>query len=101
MKQINRQPIVIQCMTAALEVMPDPKNKDKKISIQVPCKRIDGDYKTAVCEEGEAPLLLCTTYETPTIKWRVGACPFAQKAPTKDQERMLNPLKASKRAAGK
>jgi hypothetical protein len=84
----ERTPIVEQCRTASLTVTtPDPKNKDKKVTVNIPCPRIDGDY--------------CTTYLYPSLKWRTGSCPFAQSAVTEEQERMLNPLKASKRAAGK
>jgi hypothetical protein len=101
MKLEDREPVVEQCMTASLEVTNDPKDKDKKITTPIPCRRIDGDWKTPVKEGEEAPVLRCSTYMSPEKKWRVYSCPFAQNAPTGNQERMLNPLKASKRAAGK
>jgi hypothetical protein len=103
----ERTPIVEQCLTAALEVINDPnsnekdKDKIKKITINIPCKRIDGDPKAILAEGEEAPVLYCTAYMSPAAKWRTYSCPFAQKITTNDQERMLNPLKASKRAAGK
>jgi hypothetical protein len=83
----NRTPIVGPCHTAGLSIIPDPKDKTKKIAVKVPCARIDGDY--------------CSTYLYPEIKWKTRKCPFAQEEITEEQERMLNPLKASKRAAGK
>lgn len=83
----ERTVIVEQCHTAALSITNDPNNKDKKIATKVPCPRIDGDF--------------CNTYLWPEKKWRSTNCPFAQKEVTEEQERMLNPIKASKRAAGK
>lgn len=89
----ERTPIVEQCHTAGLSIIPDPsdksntKDKAKKIAVKVPCPRIDGEF--------------CSTYLYPALKWRSSGCPFAQKEVTEEQERMLNPIKASKRAAGK
>jgi hypothetical protein len=79
----ERKPIVEQCRTAGLSIVPNPQNKDKKIAVRVPCTRIDGEF--------------CSTYLYPEVKWRTYACPFSQKDVTEQQERMLNPLKASKR----
>ena len=83
----ERTPIVDQCKTASLSIIPDPKNKEKKIAIKVACPRIDGEF--------------CSTYLFPDKKWSTRKCPFSQEEVTEEQERMLNPLKASKRAAGK
>ena len=80
-------PIVDQCITAALSITNDPKDKDKKIATRVPCPRIAGEF--------------CSTYSWPDRKWQTYPCPFAQQEITDAQERMLNPIKASKRGAGK
>jgi hypothetical protein len=86
LKLTDRTPIVEQCKTAGLSIIPDPKDKEKKIAVNIPCNRIDGEY--------------CTTYLYPSAKWRTYPCPFSQSEVTEAQERMLNPIKASKRAAG-
>lgn len=83
----ERTPLVEQCRTAGLAIVPDPKDKDRKITINVPCTRISGEH--------------CKVYLNPETKWKYRPCPFSQEAITEEQERMLNPLKASKRAAGK
>lgn len=45
----------------------------------------------------------CKTYATPEAKWKLGLCNFAthQKAEFSTAKVKVNPLKASKRAAGK
>ncbi len=83
----KRTQIIEQCKTAGLSIVSDPKEKDKKIAVNVPCTRMAGDY--------------CKVYLNPEVKWKYRSCPFSQEAITEEQERMLNPLKASKRAAGK
>jgi hypothetical protein len=47
--------------------------------------------------------VFCTVFANPGSKWMLGRCNFAThiKAEGKKEEKMLNPLKASKRAAGK
>jgi hypothetical protein len=83
----ERTPIKEECRTAGLSIVPDPKDKDRKITVNVPCSRIDGEY--------------CKVYVNPEVKWKYHPCPFSQTAITEEQERMLNPIKASKRLAGK
>jgi hypothetical protein len=91
----ERTPIVEECKTAGQETIPDPtdteKNsqKRKKIDRRVPCKRIEED--------------LCTTVLCPALKWRDGkSCPFAIGLMMEEAAKIkVNPLKASKRAAGK
>jgi hypothetical protein len=83
----EKTPVVEQCHTAALTLTNDPKNKEKKIATRTPCSRIAGKF--------------CNTYLWPSLKWAAHDCPFVQREITEEQERKLNPLKASKRAAGK
>ena len=83
----ERTPIVEQCKTASLLIIPDPKNKEKNVAIKVACPRIDGEF--------------CSTYLFPDKKWKSHKCPFSQEEVIEEQERILNPLKASKRASGK
>lgn len=93
----ERTPIVEECLTASLEFT--NVSKDKKIATAVPCKRIAGVYVPP--KEGEeAPVLYCTTYAWPNKKWAVHACPFRQVEVVQEKVGMVNPLKASKRAAG-
>jgi hypothetical protein len=82
-------PVVDQCLTAGIELVTDPKNKEKQIENRVPCKRIANG--------------VCSSYISPPAKWRaIGAlCPFAGKMVTEEASKKINPLKASKRAAGK
>jgi hypothetical protein len=44
----------------------------------------------------------CTSYPNPAVKWEFGKCNFATHIKVeKAEQKKLNPLKASKRAAGK
>jgi hypothetical protein len=76
--------VIEECLTAAIDIT---KEGDKDVAIRVPCKRIIENC--------------CTVYRYPAKKWLSFACPFSQKEVTAEQERKLNPLKASKRAAKK
>ena len=80
----DRKEIVEQCNTAAIEVVSDKEDKDKKILTNVPCRRIDGKF--------------CSTYLYPAAKWRTSRCPFAERIENEAVQQKLNPLKASKRA---
>jgi hypothetical protein len=80
----KRTEIVEQCNTAALQIINDKEDKDKKIITKVPCKRIEGT--------------VCSTYLYPNAKWRNGSCPFAERVENEALQHKLNPLKASKRA---
>jgi len=79
----ERGPVVEQCKTADMSYAPDPKDKEKKIGTKVPCRKIDGD--------------LCSVYRYPFRRWAVHACPMAAREIIEEVEKMVNPLKASKR----
>jgi hypothetical protein len=85
--QEERLPVVDQCQTANIEYRPDPKDKEKKIEHKIPCKKIDGKF--------------CSVYLYPFRKWSARPCPMAERTVTAEKERMLNPLKASKRGGNK
>jgi hypothetical protein len=79
----QREPIVEQCKTAALETV---KARDGKESVErAPCPKITDGY--------------CSVYASPAAKWRSGPCPFAMKENISESEKAVNPLKASKRAS--
>jgi hypothetical protein len=82
----ERTPIVEDCKEAGITLVPDPKDKEKKIERKVPCKRISGEF--------------CSVYLWPSKKWAVHACPMADKAVVEEKSKMINPLKASKRGGG-
>ena len=83
--QIIKEPIVESCLTAAIDIVKNESGKEE--AVRVPCKRIDGE--------------VCSVYAYPSKKWLTFSCPFSQKEISAEQERKLNPLKASKRAAKK
>lgn len=77
--------IVEQCLTARLIVT-------KSETERVECARVNMDSDC---------LVTCTTYRWPAAMWHNRRCAFAQEELTEEQHKMLNPLKASKRAAKK
>ena len=83
----DRTPIVEQCLTAGITIVPDENDKEKKIEKKIPCKRIDGN--------------LCSVYLHPDKKWISRACPMADRAVVEEISKMINPLKASKRGGNK
>ena len=78
----ERTPIVEQCETAGIILVPDKKDKDKRVEQKVPCRKIDGEF--------------CSVYLFPSRKWTRG-CPMADRVALEATEKMINPLKASKR----
>jgi hypothetical protein len=89
----EHKPIIEACLTARVEIIKDPADKDKQktLEIKVPCLKI----------ETENELQYCVAYADPSVIWRARPCPFSRKLTSTKQEFKLNPLKASKRALGK
>lgn len=79
-----RTELVEECQTASIEIVTDPNDKEKKMAVQVPCRKIGNDG-------------YCTVYYWPYDKWRSG-CPMSDRMEEETVKQKLNPLKASKRA---
>lgn len=82
----DRKPVVDQCKVFNFTV----KNSKGVPVDQVsgPCTRIDGE--------------LCAAYAYPDTRWRLGNCPLATHIIGEaEQQKKVNPIKASKKAARK
>jgi hypothetical protein len=90
---VEHKPIIEACLTARVEIIKDPADKDKQktLEIKVPCLKI----------ATKADAQYCIAYADPAVIWRARPCPFSRKMTSVKQEFKLNPLKASKRASGK
>ena len=86
--------IVEQCRVAITKkekekIEEDGKTKEIMVEKHYPCPRIAGDGT-------------CTTYMWPAAKWYQSNCPFSHgNVIVEGEEKMLNPLKASKRSRRK
>lgn len=83
--------VIEECKTAGPPLKlpnPDKNAKETHIFISQECPRIIQGH--------------CRAYDIPAIKWAAGKCPLrAFSAVEPDEDRKINPLKASKRAAKK
>ena len=85
-------------------------NKECKFMSKTGCKYKGGACKPIVeqcegCERIEVfnEVKYCKVYPDPSLKWRAGLCNFAthKKPEFVEQSKKINPLKASKRGAGR
>ena len=83
--EVFKEPIVELCKLFTKEVM--VKNKPQIIE-KGPCRKIDGTE--------------CSAYIKPAIKWKLGNCPLATHIIyEEDEQKLKNPLKASKQGSNK
>ena len=82
--EVIREPIVEKCKVNKREVI---VNKKPVIMEKGPCNRVDDN--------------ICAAYIKPSAKWKNGDCPLASHIiQVEDEQKFINPLKASKRARG-
>lgn len=85
-------PIVEECRTAQIMKVQEKGSdgKEKEVDKRIPCSRIMSNKNE-----------MCSVYINPAAIWNSSPCPFAGKMKTEVKQEKINPLKASKRAAGK
>jgi hypothetical protein len=67
------------------------------VAFQVVVEQCSGCERVVAAEQGD----VCNTYISPAHKWTIGTCNLASHVKVKAQKKVaVNPLKASKKAAG-